>query len=129
MPPGDFTTSASFFFPVNEDYESMFNFQRVGVKKDFTAAEEAVAAYALRGIKWFHRQFALNYGLLVAGQPLTPLQRQVTRLLLTERSEKLIAAEIGKSQNMTHKYVTEIFRKFGVNSRAGLMAVWLGQKS
>jgi DNA-binding CsgD family transcriptional regulator len=116
------------FFPVNEDYESMFNFQRVGVKKDFTAEEEAIAAYALRGIRWFHRQFALNYGLLIADQPLTPLQRQVTQLLLTERSEKLIAAEIGKSPNMAHKYVTEIFRKFGVNSRAGLMAVWLGQK-
>lgn len=116
------------FFPVNEDYESMFNFQRVGVKKDFTAEEEAIAAYALRGIKWFHRQFALNYGLLIAEEPLTPIQRQVTQLLLTERSEKLIASEIGKSPNMTHKYVTEIFRKFGVNSRAGLMAVWLGQK-
>jgi DNA-binding CsgD family transcriptional regulator len=116
------------FFPVNEDYESMFNFQRVGVAKDFTAEEEAIAAYALRGIKWFHSQVALSYGLLIAEQPLSPLLRQITQLLLTERSEKLIAAEIGKSVNMTHKYVTEIFRKFGVNSRAGLMAVWLGKK-
>ena len=116
------------FFPVNEDYESMFNFQRVGEKRDFTAEEEAIAAYALRGIKWFHRQFALNYGLLIAEQPLSPIQRQVTRLLLTGLTEKDIAAEIGKSPNMAHKYVAEIFRKFGVNSRAGLMAVWLGQK-
>ncbi len=116
-------------FPLHEDYESTFAFQRVGVKEDFTEEEEAIAAFALRGIKWFHRQLALSYGLLIAEAPLSPIQRQVTRLLLTERSEKQIAGDIGKSSPMTHKYITEIFRKFGVNSRAGLMAVWLGQKS
>ncbi len=116
------------FFPVNEDYESMFNFQRVGVKKNFTADEEAIAAQALRGIKGFHRQVALSHGLLVAETPLSPTQREVTKLLLTERSEKQIAEEIGKSAPMTHKHITEIFRKFGVKSRAGLMAVWLGQR-
>lgn len=115
-------------FPVHEDYESTFAFQRVGEKRDFTAEEEAIAAHALRGIRWFHRQLALSHGLLIAEAPLTDIQRQITQLLLTERSEKLIAEEIGKSSSMTHKYVTEIFRKFGVNSRAGLMAVWLGQK-
>lgn len=115
------------FFPVNEDYESMFNFQRVGVARDFTATEEAIAAYALRGIKWFHRQVALGYGLLVAAAPLTPIQREITRLLLTERSEKQIAEEIGRTPGMTHKHITEIFRKFGVNGRAGLMATWLGK--
>ncbi len=115
------------FFPVNEDYESMFNFQRVGEARDFTAAEEAIAAYALRGLKWFHRQVALSHGLLVAQTPLTALQREITRLLLTERSEKQIAAEIGRTPGMTHKHITEIFRKFGVNGRAGLMATWLGK--
>ncbi len=115
------------FFPVNEDYESMFNFQRVGVARDFTASEEAIAAYALRGLKWFHRQVALSYGLLVAETPLTPIQREITRLLLTERSEKQIAAEVGRTPGMTHKHITEIFRKFGVNGRAGLMALWLGK--
>ncbi|MEO6054930.1 MAG: hypothetical protein ABIP97_13055, partial [Chthoniobacterales bacterium] len=116
-------------FPVNQDYESMFNFQRVGRKKDFTAAEEAIAAYALRGLKWFHRQVALSHGLLIADTPLSPIQRQIAQLLLTERSEKQIAVEIGKTLGRTHKHITEIFRKFGVNSRAGLMAVWLGQKT
>jgi len=116
------------FFPVNENYESMFNFLRVGVAKNFTAEEEATAAYALRGIKWFHQKLALSYGLLIAEQPLTDIQREVTKLLLTERSEKQIAEELGKTTSMTHKHITEIFRRFGVNSRAGLMAVWLGQR-
>ncbi|MES2738857.1 MAG: hypothetical protein V4672_21240 [Verrucomicrobiota bacterium] len=116
-------------FPLNEDCESFFGFQRVGGESDFTAEEEAIATYALRGIKWFHRQLALSHGLLIAERPLSPIQRQVTKLLLTELSEKQIAEEIGKTVGMTHKHITEIFRKFGVNSRAGLMAVWLGQKS
>lgn len=115
-------------FPVNEDYESLFNFQRVGVKKNFTTSEEAIAAYALRGIRWFHRQLALSHGLLIAETPLSPAQRQITQLLLTERSEKQIAVEIGKSLRTTHNHVTEIFRKFSVQSRAGLMSLWLGAK-
>lgn len=117
------------FFPVNENYESMFNFHRVGVAKDFTAEEEAIAAYAMRGIKWFHRQLALSYGLLIAGAPLSMTQRRVTQMLLTDRSEKQIADEIGKTVGMTHNHITDIFRKFGVSGRAGLMAVWLGQKA
>ncbi len=117
------------FFPVNQDYESMFNFQRVGVARDFTATEEAIAAYALRGIKSFHRQFALSHGLLIAEAPLSPTQREITGHLLTDRSEKQIADAVGKPLSATHKHITEIFRKFGVNSRAGLMAVWLGQKA
>ena len=114
------------FFPVHEDYESMFNFQRVGVEKNFSVEEEAIATYALRGLRWFHRQVALSYGLLIAETPLSTTQRLIVRLLLTERSEKQIAEEIGKTLGATHKHITEIFRKFGVNGRAGLMAVWLG---
>jgi len=115
-------------FPVNADYESLFNFQRMGVKKNFTASEEALAAYALRGIRWFHRQLALSHGLLIAETPLSPAQHQIAQLLLTERSEKQIALEIGKSLRTTHNHVTEIFRKFGVQSRADLMSLWLGAK-
>jgi DNA-binding CsgD family transcriptional regulator len=115
-------------FPLHEDFETLFSFHRVRVKKNFTAEEEALAAYALRGIKWFHRQIGLSYGLLIAGAPLSFTQRQVTQLLLTERSEKEIAEEIEKTVRTTHKHITEIFRKFGVNSRAGLMAIWLGQR-
>ncbi len=117
------------FFPVNANYKSMFNFHRVGEARDFTAAEEAIAAYALRGIKRFHRLLALSYGLVIAGAPLTETQRRVTQLLLTERCEKQIADEIGRSVGTTHQHITEVFRKFGVKSRAGLTAVWLGQKA
>jgi DNA-binding CsgD family transcriptional regulator len=116
-------------FPLNEDCESYFAFHRTGSRKNFTAREEAIAAYAVRGIKWFHRQLILSHGLMFAEGPLSPMQRRIVQLLLTDRSEKQIAIKLGKSPHTTHKHITEIFRKYGVNSRAALMAMWLGQKS
>jgi len=61
---------------------------------------------------------ALSYGLLIAEAPLSPTQRIIAQLLLTECSESRSPDEVGKSVPMTHKHITEIFRKFGVNSRA-----------
>jgi DNA-binding CsgD family transcriptional regulator len=115
-------------FPLHKDCESYFAFHRVKTARNFTAAEEALAAYALRGIRWFHRQLVLSYGIEVAEGPLTVTQRRIAHLLLTDRSEKEIAAELRQSPNTTHTHVVEIFRKFGVNSRAALTALWLGQK-
>ena len=114
-------------FPVNKDAESYFGIFRALDHPPFTEAERDVVAYALRGIKWFHRQLMLSHGLLVASTPLTPAERRVLHLLLTGLSEKLIASELGRSYHTTHECVTTIFRKFGVTNRAGLMSLWLGQ--
>jgi DNA-binding CsgD family transcriptional regulator len=115
-------------FPVNKDAESWFGVHRAPGRPSFTEAERDVIAYALRGIKWFHRQLMLSNGLLVAAAPLTPAERRVLHLLLTGLSEKLIAAELGRSYHTTHEYITAIFRKFGVSNRASLMSLWLGQQ-
>jgi len=114
-------------FPVNEDAESWFGIFRAPDYPPFTEAERDTVAYALRGIKWFHRQLMLSNGLLVAVTPLTPAERRVLHLLLTGLSEKLIAAELDRSYHTTHECITAIFRKFGVNNRAALMSLWLGQ--
>ena len=50
-------------------------------------------------------------------------------LLLTDRSEKLIASEIGVAPSTLHGYVRDILRKFGVSGRNGLIAVWLGRQA
>lgn len=114
-------------FPVNEDAESWFGLFRATEQPPFTAEERDTLAYALRGIKWFHRQLLLSHGLLVASTPLTPVERQVLQGLLTGFPEKEIAATQGQSFHTTHEYVRSIFRKFGVNNRAALMALWLGR--
>lgn len=116
-------------FPVNEDAESWFGLSRGAEQPPFTAEERNTLAYALRGIKWFHRQLLLSHGLLVASTPLTHVERQVLQGLLTGLAEKEIAAAQGQSFHTTHGYVGSIFRKFGVNNRAALMALWLGRAS
>lgn len=112
-------------FPVNEDAESYFCVIRALGQPRFTEQERDILAHALSGLKWFHRQLLLSHGLLVAKTPLTPAERRVLQGLLTGRSEKQVAADLGQSYHTTHDYVTAIYRKFGVNNRPALMNLWL----
>jgi Response regulator containing a CheY-like receiver domain and an HTH DNA-binding domain len=112
-------------FPVNVDIESHFVFDRKRPHRPFTPRQLELAAYTLRGVAWFHRQALLSYGLLIARNPLSPMQRRVLALLLTDASEKGMAAALRQSFHTTHTHVREVFRRFGVASRASLMAVWL----
>jgi DNA-binding CsgD family transcriptional regulator len=114
------------FCPVNRDAESCFGFHRKEGHPRFTRAECQRLAYALRGVKWFHRQVMLSQGLPIAGAPLSRTEQRVLRLLLTRLSEKEIAARLGFTPRTTHAYVTEIFRRFNVSGRPGLTALWLG---
>lgn len=114
-------------FPVNEDAESWFGLFRATEQPPFSAEDRDTLAYALRGIKWFHRQLLLSHGLLVASSPMALVERQVLRCLLTGLAEKEIAAVQGQSYHTTHEYIKRIYRKFGVTNRAALMALWLGQ--
>lgn len=111
-------------FPLNEDAESYFGFHS---RQAFTEEQAQLLAFALRGIKWFHRQLMLNHGLLVASKPLMPRERDVLNLLLTDASEKQIAETLGLAVSTTHQYVTNIFRKFGVRGRAAFMSLWLNR--
>lgn len=114
-------------FPINADTESFFLFDRMGGAARFSAADAALVGYAMRGLKWFHRELLLSHGLLVAQEPLGAMERRLVRLMLTHRTEKEIAAMLGQSPKTTHKYITDILRKFGVRGRTGLMALWLGR--
>jgi len=111
-------------FPLNEDAESHFGFYS---RKTFTDEEIARLASALRGIKWFHRRLLLGHGLLMASSPLTPTERKVLRLLLTDAPEKHIAHQVDMAESTAHQHVVNIYRKFGVRSRAGLMGLWLNR--
>ncbi len=113
--------------PVNADSEAFLLADRYGSAPRFRAADAALLAYAMRGLKWFHRELLLFHGILLADQPLSPTERRIVRLLLTERNEAEIAAALGQSPTTTHKYITAIYRKYNVNGRAGLMARWLNR--
>src|SRR5262249_7669007 len=90
-------------FPVNEDAESYFGWYRIGAgRPTFSTLDRDVLAYALRALKWFHRRVMLHHGLLIARAPLTPTERRVVSLLLTERVEKEIAHDLGLTLATTH---------------------------
>lgn len=114
-------------FPVNDDAESMFCFDRVRRRRHFTEEDEMLVAQALRGIKWFHRQLLLNHGLLVGNAPLSPAHRRLLPHLLSHKSEKQIADVLGLSRATTHQYIVEIYRSFDVSSRPGLITLWMGE--
>jgi DNA-binding CsgD family transcriptional regulator len=122
------TDAMHVIFPVNDSAESYFGFQRRTGRAPFSETNRDLVAYALRGMKWFHRQVMLSQGLLVAREPLTGGERRLQGLLLTELSEKQIAAKLGQSPQTTHKNVTRLLRKLGVSGRAGLTALWLGTR-
>jgi len=111
--------------PISPETESYFVFNRRGTAALFSEADAELAGFALRGLSWFHRQMFYSHGLLVAQEPLTPTQREVLQLLLSDKTEREIATELGQSFHTTHTHVKEIFRKYNVKSRAGLMAVRL----
>lgn len=116
-------------FPVNADTESYFSFDRIAAAGRFSAAEIACAGDALRGIKWFHLQLLLSHGVPLAHAPLTAAERRILQHLLTGRAEKEIAGTLAISFGTVHDHVARIYRKFGVRSRAELMAIWLGARS
>jgi len=113
--------------PVNEDTESVFTFDRIGRRRRrFTPEEASLAAQALRGLKWFSRQTLLRHGVLAARTRLTPTERRVVPLLLTDLTEKEIAAQLGLTFAAAHQHARSVYGKFAVRGRAGLMALWLG---
>jgi DNA-binding CsgD family transcriptional regulator len=113
--------------PVSDDAEVFFVFDRRANDAPFTAEDAERAGYALRGLTWFHRQLMFSHGVPLANSPLTATERAVMLMLLTDKTEREIAAELGQSPHTTHDHVKEIYRKLGVNGRTGLMAVWLAK--
>ena len=115
--------------PVSPMVEAYYGFFRMRENDPFTEAQRDVAFYAMRGLTWFHRQVLLTHGVHAASSSLSPTERRVLALLLTDRSEKLIAAELGVTPSTAHTYVRAVLRKLGVSGRNGLISLWLGQQN
>ncbi len=62
---------------------------------------------------------------LNSGPPLARRQRQTLELLLDGKSEKEIASGLSISKNTVHVYVKNLYKRFGVSSRAELLARWV----
>lgn len=117
-------------FPVHADAESFFLLDRYRVRADgargrpFAARDVAIAGGALRGLRDLHRQLMMSHGLLAGDKLLSPVERHILFGLLRGDTEREIAAGLGQRPTTVHKYVGDLHARFGVGSRAGLMALW-----
>jgi DNA-binding CsgD family transcriptional regulator len=90
-------------------------------ERDFSGRERDLASF-------FHAELGRFIGraLVSATEPtvtaLPPRLRQTLACLLEGDSEKQIAARLGLGYSTVHQYVTMLYRRFGVQSRAELMA-------
>lgn len=57
-------------------------------------------------------------------QRLRPRHHQTLDLLLLDHDEHRIARKLGLARNTARGYVKTVYRRFGVNSRAELRALW-----
>lgn len=113
--------------PVNEHVEIGYGVYRTCSQQPFTEIERDTLAYALRGLRWLHRQQMLNYGLQLVAEPLTDLEQRILGALLGGKTDKQIAAELQQSPYTTQEYVARLLRKYGVPNRTSLIALWLGK--
>jgi DNA-binding NarL/FixJ family response regulator len=94
--------------------------QRTVAERDFSPREQ-------RLLNFFHAELGplVGHALVSATEPgserLSPRLRQTLVCLLEGDSEKQVAARLGLSQATTHQYVTMLYRRFGVRSRAQLL--------
>jgi DNA-binding CsgD family transcriptional regulator len=113
--------------PVNPDLEIYIGvFRRVG-QDWFDEADCCRALEMVRGLKWFFRRHLLSHGLMVAEGPLTKVEREILMALLAGKTRNQIAEISGRSPHTVHHHCKSLYQKFGVNSQASLMALWLGR--
>jgi DNA-binding CsgD family transcriptional regulator len=90
-------------------------------ERDFSPRERLL-------LNFFHAELGplIGRALVSATEPspvkLSPRLRQTLACLLDGDSEKQVADRLGLSHDTTHQYVKELYRQFGVGSRAQLMA-------
>lgn len=59
------------------------------------------------------------------GEPMPRRMRETLDGLLNGQSEKQIAQALEISPNTVHVYVKQVYRRFEVNSRSELLALWI----
>lgn len=112
-------------YPVSPTMESYFALDRGGHDAAFDERARNVLLLFISGCPGFHEEQLRARGLLGARRRLSPRERSVLKLLLTDLSEKEIADTLGLTFNTTHQYVVAVCRKFGARGRAALASQWL----
>lgn len=111
--------------PITEDVELMLVMYRRRGEQPFGEDERQHLQMVIAALAGVGRRLALAHGFIEARRPLTRRERETLHHLLVGRLEKQIAAAMGLSERTLHHHVTALYQKFGVQSRAELMALFL----
>lgn len=111
--------------PLDAYHESYIGADRGSGEPRFKARERDLLYLFLAGSRRLHDMLMMGNGLFVRGVVFTAREREMLRLLLTDLSEKEIAAELGLTWRSAHQLVGAVLRKAGVSGRLGLIARWL----
>lgn len=60
-----------------------------------------------------------------SARPFSQRQSEIVRLIASGHTNKELAGIIGIGEGTVHTHLARLFRRFGVCSRAALVAVWL----
>jgi len=99
-----------------------------GIDLDRPIGDRDFAPREQRLLHFFHGELGclIGHSLVSATEPspekLSRRLRQTLACLLEGESEKQVAARLSLSHATTHQYVTALYRRFGVQSRAQLLA-------
>jgi DNA-binding CsgD family transcriptional regulator len=115
--------------PVADDVEILLVMYRRRGQRPFGEETRRRLQMVMAAMSGVGRRLALAHGLVDARRPLTRRERETLHHLLVGRLEKQIAAAMGLSERTLHHHVTALYQKFGVQSRAELMALFLRSKA
>ncbi|MCP5538005.1 MAG: hypothetical protein H7A51_17450 [Akkermansiaceae bacterium] len=112
--------------PVTDSCEICIVIDRPMGAAPYTAEDRDFLQMAVGSVPGLQRRLCLERGLLESSALLSNREMDTYRLLLTDLSESEIADRLQLSTHTIHDYARQLYRKFNVKGRVGLMARVLG---
>ncbi len=112
-------------YHLDAEAESYLIVDKAVAATPFSQEDEVQLMDCLLEFPRLHYWLFLERGLLARHErPCSPKHREIIPLLFSSMTEKDIAQTIGVSRGTAHGYIVDIYRNFGVNSRAELASLW-----
>ncbi|RVU41051.1 LuxR family transcriptional regulator [Lujinxingia sediminis] len=111
--------------PLGDTVEIIIGVDRPPGAPEFDEEDRAQLACFFERCGPYLVRLLISHGLLPHQNPLTPRERECYELLLDSLTEREIAEVMGLTPRSAHQYVSRIYQKLGLNSRAQLMSEWL----
>lgn len=111
--------------PVSSTCEILVIIDRPMGAAPFSAQDRDFLSMAIASVQDLQTRLCLERGAVGASSMLSKRETDTYRLLLTELSESEVAERLNLSTHTVHDYARQLYRKFGVKGRVGLMAMVL----